>query len=260
MRPARRSKRPSGSAAGRRSAARDASISRWAISSAAGTVTRRAGSRESRSPRRWERAFPRGPAPDGSGESVLVLNDHGLGDTIQFSRYLPMMARAGVAATFVCPAKLHRLLALAARRSIRREAARGRDVRRADRPQQPAARIFDPAGQCPGRRFPICSAEPELRRKWAARIGEAGFKIGVVWQGNPNPEADIGALDSAAAFRPARRGAERPADFVAEGLWRRAARAPAAGNAGGNARRGLRCGSGRVRRRGGGDRRVSISS
>jgi hypothetical protein len=39
--------------------------------------------------------------------------------------------------------------------------------------------------------IPYLRAEPELRRKWAARIGQSGFRIGVVWQGNPNPEADI---------------------------------------------------------------------
>ncbi len=44
------------------------------------------------------------------GERVLVLNDHGAGDTIQFVRYLPLMAAAGVETTFVCPPRLHRLL------------------------------------------------------------------------------------------------------------------------------------------------------
>src|SRR3984957_10597850 len=37
--------------------------------------------------------------PGRRGERVLVLNDHGLGDTIQFFRYLPLMAAAGVDAT-----------------------------------------------------------------------------------------------------------------------------------------------------------------
>ena len=37
---------------------------------------------------------------------------------------------------------------------------------------------------------PYLSAEPDLVGKWAERIGSAGFKIGVVWQGNPHPEAD----------------------------------------------------------------------
>jgi hypothetical protein len=29
-----------------------------------------------------------------------------------------------------------------------------------------------------------------LREIWRKRIGAEGFKVGVVWQGNPNPEAD----------------------------------------------------------------------
>jgi tetratricopeptide (TPR) repeat protein len=134
--------------------------------------------------------FPTWSGPGRSGRSVLVLNDHGLGDTIQFSRYLPMMARAGVAATFVCPAKLHRLL----------DSRLG--VRLVEKP--PEGEAFDaqiPLSSLP-RAFstrlnnvpaPIgyLSAEPELQRRWAARIGESGFKIGVVWQGNPNPEADF---------------------------------------------------------------------
>ncbi len=48
--------------------------------------------------------------PSRRGERVLALNDHGLGDTIQFFRYVPLMAAAGVETTFVCPPKLHRLL------------------------------------------------------------------------------------------------------------------------------------------------------
>ena len=37
---------------------------------------------------------------------------------------------------------------------------------------------------------PYLAAEPALREIWLKRIGVEGFKIGVVWQGNPNPEAD----------------------------------------------------------------------
>jgi hypothetical protein len=39
-----------------------------------------------------------------------VLNDHGLGDTIQFFRCLPLMTAAGGDATFVCPPRVCRLL------------------------------------------------------------------------------------------------------------------------------------------------------
>ncbi len=54
--------------------------------------------------------FPTWKGPGKPGERVLVLNDHGFGDTIQFVRYLPLMAAAGVETTFVCPPRLHRIL------------------------------------------------------------------------------------------------------------------------------------------------------
>jgi hypothetical protein len=118
-----------------------------------------------------------------------VLNDHGLGDTIQFFRYLPLMTAAGVDATFVCPPRLRRLLSSKA------------NVRMADSP--PAGDEFDAqiAISSLPHAFrtrldtipavvPYLAAEPRLREMWARRIGSAGFKIGVAWQGNPDPEAD----------------------------------------------------------------------
>ena len=120
---------------------------------------------------------------------MLVLNDHGLGDTIQFFRYLPQMAAAGVDVTFVCPPRLSRLLSSKA------------SARFVDRP--PEGESFDAQiaiSSLPyafGARLetipaavPYLAPEPALRDLWAKRIGAAGFKIGVVWQGNPDPEAD----------------------------------------------------------------------
>ena len=142
--------------------------------------------------------------PGRPGERVLVLNDHGYGDTIQFFRYLPLMTAAGVDATFVCPPRLRRLLSSKA------------SMRFADSP--PAGDEFDAQiaiSSLPyafGTRLdtipaavPYLVAESHLREMWARRIGAAGFKIGVVWQGNPDPEADsarsmpLGALAPLAA-------------------------------------------------------------
>ncbi len=39
-------------------------------------------------------------------------------------------------------------------------------------------------------RFLISRQSRLLREMWLKRIGGEGFKIGVVWQGNPDPEAD----------------------------------------------------------------------
>jgi tetratricopeptide (TPR) repeat protein len=127
--------------------------------------------------------------PGREAERVLVLNDHGLGDTIQFFRYLPLMAAGGVDATFVCPPRLRRLLSSKA------------NVRFVDCP--PEAEPFDAQiaiSSLPhafGTRLetipaavPYLAAEPDLRKTWLKRIGAEGFKIGVVWQGNSDPEAD----------------------------------------------------------------------
>jgi tetratricopeptide (TPR) repeat protein len=139
--------------------------------------------------------------PGRRGERVLVLNDHGLGDTIQFFRYLPLMAAAGVDATFACPPRLRRLLSSRAK------------VRFADRP--PDGERFDAQiaiSSLPhafGTRLetipaavPYLAAEPALRGLWVKRIGAEGFKIGVVWQGNPDPEADRARSIPLAALAP----------------------------------------------------------
>jgi hypothetical protein len=139
--------------------------------------------------------------PGRKAKRVLVLNDHGLGDTIQFFRYLPLMAAAGVDATFVCPPRLRRLLSSKT------------NLRFADSP--PEGEPFDAQiaiSSLPyafGTRLetipaavPYLAAEPALREMWLKRIGAEGFKIGVAWQGNPDPEADRARSMPLAALAP----------------------------------------------------------
>ena len=127
--------------------------------------------------------------PGRPGERVLVLNDHGLGDTIQFFRYLPLMTAAGVEAAFACPPRLRRLLSSKAR-------VRFVDSPSADDPFDAQIAIsslphaFGTRLDTIPAAVPYLAAEPPLRELWARRIGSAGFKIGIVWQGNPDPEAD----------------------------------------------------------------------
>src|SRR5262249_25952795 len=44
------------------------------------------------------------------GRSILVFAEQGLGDTIQFSRFLPLLTQAGAAVTFVVAEKLQNIL------------------------------------------------------------------------------------------------------------------------------------------------------
>jgi tetratricopeptide (TPR) repeat protein len=146
-------------------------------------------------------SFPSWKGPGRKAKRVLVLNDHGLGDTIQFFRYLPLMAAAGVDATFVCPPRLRRLLSSKAK------------VRFADSPPEGEpfdAQIaisslpyaFDTRLETIPAAVPYLAAEPASREMWLKRIGGEGFKIGIVWQGNPNPEADRARSMPLEAFAP----------------------------------------------------------
>ncbi len=157
--------------------------------------------------------------PGAEAKRVLVLNDHGLGDTIQFFRYLRLMAGVGVEATLACPPRLRRLLASKA------------SVRFLDRP--PEGEFFDAQiaiSSLPyafGTRLktipaavPYLAAEPALRDRWAKRIGPDGFRIGVVWQGNPDPEADRARSMPLAAFAPLARISGVRTHFAAEGRRR----------------------------------------
>jgi tetratricopeptide (TPR) repeat protein len=124
------------------------------------------------------------------GERLLVMNDHGLGDTIQFSRYLALAAGAGANVTFLCPKKLHRLFSAyeAVRVIDEIEPSETFDAQIA---VSSLPRAFGTRLDSIPAPIPYLKAEAALRAKWVARIGARGFKIGINWQGNPNPEADV---------------------------------------------------------------------
>ena len=145
--------------------------------------------------------FPKWRGPGRAGERVLVMNDHGFGDTIQFCRYLPLMAAAGAEPTFLCPPRLRRLLSSLTGIRLVAERSPGErfdaQIAVSSLPRAFATRLDSvPAA------VPYLAAEPERVRKWSARIGAEGFKIGIVWQGNPNPEADTARSVPLAAFAP----------------------------------------------------------
>jgi tetratricopeptide (TPR) repeat protein len=131
--------------------------------------------------------WPTWAGPKSPQKRVLVLNDHGFGDTLQFVRYLPLMAAAGVEATFVCPPRLRRLLEPTVARMVETPPDEAFDAQIAvsSLPWAFGTRLETVPAE-----VPYLAAEPTLRAKWAERIGPAGFRVGVVWQGNPHPEAD----------------------------------------------------------------------
>ena len=135
--------------------------------------------------------------PDWQGKSLsgchlLVYGEQGLGDIIQFVRYLPLLAEQKCKITFLVQEKLARLL----RQSIPQVNivgtlgdVRGIDVQAA---LMSLPHRFDTELSSIPNKVPYLKAEPELEARWKTRIGTQGFKIGIAWQGNPIGKIDEG--------------------------------------------------------------------
>jgi Flp pilus assembly protein TadD len=134
------------------------------------------------------------------GAKVLVMKDHGLGDTIQFFRYVALMAEGGLETTLFCPSSMHRLLS--SYPGVRLIGAMDDEPYEAQIAISSLPRAFGTRLDTIPTPIPYLHGEPGLKEKWAARIGAAGFKIGIVWQGNANPEADMARAMSLASFAP----------------------------------------------------------
>jgi Tfp pilus assembly protein PilF len=127
------------------------------------------------------------------GKTVLVVGELGLGDMIHVCRYLPILRAMGARVVFAPQAPLAGLM-----RSL------GDDIEIAPLDDSLRGLAFDyfcPAFSLPAVFFPTLEqiphqtpylrAEPTTVARWAARIGDRGFRIGVCWQGSTGAN-DVG--------------------------------------------------------------------
>jgi tetratricopeptide (TPR) repeat protein len=129
---------------------------------------------------------------DLTGRHILVFSEQGLGDVIQFCRYLPHLAERTCKTTFLAPRNLMRLLRLAMPQVDvvgTMKGVQGMDFQVA---LMSLPHRFNTELASIPNKVPYLKAEPELEARWKARIGARGFKIGIAWQGNPNAPVDEG--------------------------------------------------------------------
>lgn len=117
------------------------------------------------------------------GKRILVFGEQGLGDTLQFVRFVPRLTQQGAAVTLVPQAGLVRLLA---------PNFPGVDVMPSIGPRHDfdyqvplmsLPSIFrDTLETLPGE-VPYLAADPVRVERWRGRIGEGGLRVGIVWQG-----------------------------------------------------------------------------
>jgi Tetratricopeptide repeat/Glycosyltransferase family 9 (heptosyltransferase) len=160
-------------------------------------------------PKAWD-ALPQ-PQWDGSplaGRRIILYAEQGLGDTIQFLRFIPLVQkRGGQVLLFVQP-ELHRLL--------EGENSFGAELLHRARPQDPPTAQFDthlpllslplvlnesaPAASTDLPQPPYIRPKPALTEQW--QIKSAALKVGLTWAGRPKHTNDRHRSIPLAMFAP----------------------------------------------------------
>jgi Flp pilus assembly protein TadD len=148
---------------------------------------------------RWRcKGFPklpfREPAWDGApleGRTILVHAEQGLGDAIQFLRFVPMVKERGGNVILRCPPAL---AGLAERTpGVGRVVSGDQPLPRFEThiPLMSLARVFGATLEDLRADVPYLFPDPNLVGRWKqALAGFGGMKVGVAWQGNPKFAGD----------------------------------------------------------------------
>jgi Flp pilus assembly protein TadD len=126
------------------------------------------------------------------GRTLLLHAEQGIGDTLQFIRYLPPIRRLGASIIVECPSELQRLI---------RPIASGHRVVATGQPLPPfelhcplmsLPRVFGTTLDSIPREIPYLHADADDIQTWKDRLGEdlPSLKVGLAWAGSPNHAED----------------------------------------------------------------------
>jgi tetratricopeptide (TPR) repeat protein len=127
---------------------------------------------------------------DGSsliGKTILIHAEQGLGDTLQFIRYVPLVKRGGGQVLFECPPALVSII----------RTCPGIDQIITQGGLLPPCDVHAPLLSMPfllkttPATIPYLSTEPAVVERWRNEITcDSALNVGIVWQGNPKYKAD----------------------------------------------------------------------
>ncbi|MEX0676319.1 MAG: tetratricopeptide repeat protein [Pirellulales bacterium] len=132
---------------------------------------------------------PTGPQWDGGpleGRTILLYSEGGLGDAMQFIRYVPLVKARGGRVAVICPRRMIPILST----------CRGVDGFSSDADPRPPFDVHASLSSLPGilgteldtipARVPYLSAPADLVDDWRKQLGDDGsLRVGIHWQGNP---------------------------------------------------------------------------
>jgi tetratricopeptide (TPR) repeat protein/ADP-heptose:LPS heptosyltransferase len=155
---------------------------------------------------------PRWNGSDPSGKTILLMNEQGLGDTIHFVRYAPLLAARGARVMVVCPPELRPVIETVAGvdRVVTEKLLQGEVVTLGDAPRWDS---YAPLSSLPGlfkttlgnvpADVPYVKADAQRVASWRQRLaGDANLKVGIVWAGTAQHINDRARSASLAAFAP----------------------------------------------------------
>jgi tetratricopeptide (TPR) repeat protein len=126
-----------------------------------------------------------------AGATILLHAEQGLGDTLQFIRYAPLVKARGGFVIVECPATLLALLATCP--GIDQLIAYGAPLPpfHTHAPLMSLPRLYGTTLATIPAEVPYLSVAPELQEYWRRQLsGIEGFKVGVFWQGDPRHRKD----------------------------------------------------------------------
>ena len=123
-------------------------------------------------------------------EKLLVVSEQGLGDTIQFMRYIPILKKKGFDVSFCAQNKLKNLIRSSGIDSNPLNPEQGKDIKKGRWiPLLSVPRLLDVTPNNPIVSTPYIHCSEELSKKWEEKLStEEKPIIGINWQGDPNTE------------------------------------------------------------------------
>ena len=127
-----------------------------------------------------------------AGRTILLHCEQGLGDTLQFIRYAPLVKKRAGTLIVACQKPLVKLLAACPGIDRLVDAAHPLPPHDFHLPMLDLPRIFGTTLETIPAEVPYVFADPGLIEKWQNELrGLEGFKIGIAWQGNPQYRGDL---------------------------------------------------------------------
>ena len=118
------------------------------------------------------------------GKRFVIYDEQGLGDIIQFSRYLPLMVQKGAIVSFKVKRSLHKLFGTLSENITLITELPNDDELDFEAPLMSLPHLFETTLATVPASTPYLYADEAKIKTWAAKLVKDKFRIGICWQGS----------------------------------------------------------------------------